>query len=584
MRWQPSRFSGRSPLSARLASPARLLATSALLLSCVLALRARAADSAPAYAEHATRDSARALALGERIYRDGMLPSGEPVQAVVQGDIPVAGTMFSCANCHLRSGVGATEGTVLTLPTNGAKLFKPLKLGVEFEARRRERLPRWFESGFSRPAYTDETLARALRGGIDPAGRELSGTMPRYLLRDDEMALLVNYLRNLSAETAPGVTDTTISFATVVADDAPEADRRTMLEALRAYVESHNVQTRQPLKRAGIDLAETMDRAYRLMDLAVWELHGDRSTWEEQLLAHYRAKPVFALIAGISGGDWAPIHAFCERERLPCLLPLTDYPVISSTDWYTLYFSRGFFQEGLAAVHYLRRDARGALPPLVVVRRDAPDGARLLAGVVEAATAVGTVPTETVVPAGRALDVPFWRSLGEQHPGAAFFLWLRSADLVETRALAAAAGPSSLIFLSGELLRQDAASIPETIRPQVRLTWPRRLPNDGSRSAFVSAAWAKLRGLAPGDPAIHAKVYFLGWLLTDAFMMMGLDYYRDYFLDVIGMETDQTYASAMHPRLSFGAGQRYASKGCFIVGVGAGSNPPLTPLSPWVIQ
>lgn len=40
------------------------------------------------------------------------------------------------------------------------------------------------------------------------------------------------------------------------------------------------------------------------------------------------------------------------------------------------------------------------------------------------------------------------------------------------------------------------------------------------------------------------------------------EFYRDYFLDVLDMTTDQTHDSASYPRLGFGPGQRYASKGC----------------------
>ena len=57
-----------------------------------------------------------------------------------------------------------------------------------------------------------------------------------------------------------------------------------------------------------------------------------------------------------------------------------------------------------------------------------------------------------------------------------------------------------------------------------------------------------------------------------------------YRMRAFDMVPDQTYASVVHPRLSFGSGQRYAAKGCHIVGVGPGTAPALTALSPWVIQ
>jgi len=39
-----------------------------------------------------------------------------------------------------------------------------------------------------------------------------------------------------------------------------------------------------------------------------------------------------------------------------------------------------------------------------------------------------------------------------------------------------------------------------------------------------------------------------------------------------------------YERLSFGPGQRYGSKGCYIIQLGPGAEPALLPRSEWVIH
>ena len=131
---------------------------------------------------------AEALRLGQEMYRSGILPNGKPMSGTLQGDIPIDGTMFSCTNCHLRSGVGSAEGGIITLPTNGEWLYKPLE-GTEVPAEIKARLPDRFQQQF-RPAYTDESLALALRDGVDPGGRNLGKAMPRYDLNAMDMEIL----------------------------------------------------------------------------------------------------------------------------------------------------------------------------------------------------------------------------------------------------------------------------------------------------------------------------------------------------------------------------------------------------------
>jgi hypothetical protein len=72
-----------------------------------------------------------ALKLGKMMYLEGILPSGEPMEALVQGDIPFDSTIVSCVSCRLRSGLGSVEGRVVTYPKDGITLYKPMtKIGV----------------------------------------------------------------------------------------------------------------------------------------------------------------------------------------------------------------------------------------------------------------------------------------------------------------------------------------------------------------------------------------------------------------------------------------------------------------------
>ncbi|HTG81572.1 MAG TPA: c-type cytochrome, partial [Geobacteraceae bacterium] len=271
------------------------------------------------------------LRLGERLYRTGILPSGKPVTAFVQGDVAVEGTMFSCVSCHMRSGFGSYEGGVMTTPTTGKYLYQPVYILRQLSPAEKETIPKYFRPQFEappkRPAYTDETLAAALRTGVDPSGRAFNYVMPRYSLNDRDMAILIAYLKSLAAEPSPGVTETTVRFATVVTDDVSSAERDALMTTLENYARGRNVMAAAAETRSKRGfLSDWMDAAYRRkLSISRWELKGPPATWRGQLEEYYRKEPVFALLGGISNGDWRPIHDFSEEHHIPCLLPLTDF-------------------------------------------------------------------------------------------------------------------------------------------------------------------------------------------------------------------------------------------------------------------
>ena len=240
------------------------------------------------------RDDADDLRQGERMYRDGVLPSGRPMRALVNGDVPTDGTMFSCVTCHLRSGMGSLEGAVPAPPISGPRLYAPRFRFPKRALRRKPReAPTSPEPDAVRPAYTDATLARAVREGIDPSGRTLDAAMPRFLLEDADMPILIRYLKSLSAGSAPGVTDTTIRFASLVTEGVDSADRDAMLSTLEAYVADRNaVPRRQEAPSGSATLGKPMYAGYsgaRRLELDRWELRGPRDTWHSHGWSRYMA-------------------------------------------------------------------------------------------------------------------------------------------------------------------------------------------------------------------------------------------------------------------------------------------------------
>ena len=92
---------------------------------------------------------------------------------------------MACATCHRRSGYGTSEGRFVIRPIIGPALRQEQTVPVH-SPRVKARL-----GTSQRPPYTEALLARAIRSGIDAAGKPLDPAMPRYALSDAEMKALV---------------------------------------------------------------------------------------------------------------------------------------------------------------------------------------------------------------------------------------------------------------------------------------------------------------------------------------------------------------------------------------------------------
>jgi len=497
---------------------------------------------------------------GEAIFRNGTLMSGEAVRGEREANVSVEGTAAACVNCHRHSGLGAAEGLTVIAPITGKYLFRPH--GQQAEDMDFRYLQRF---NLARDPYADEAaVARAIREGIGRGGRVLNYLMPRFKIDDENMASLIAYLKTLSKDVSPGVTEDTLHFATIITPDADPVARRGMLQVMNQFISDKNEFIRggvRPMRASG----EFMYKVSRKWQLHVWELSGPPDTWEKQLHERLAAEPVFAVISGLGGRTWEPVHRFCESEAIPCLLPNTDLPVVAESDFYPLYFSKGVLLEAQLVSRELQTDTRKSeLRRVIQIYRDRDIGLEASRELAKA-TVVGnlshvshvlasTSPENTRRELEHALD-----GVGR---GDAIMLWLRPDDL---KLLPAKVPAGADVFLSGDMGDLEQAPLPAAWRKLAHMAYPYDLPDGRKVRMNFPLGWFKIRHIPVVNERVQSDTYLALGVLSEAITHMLESFYRDYLVERIENMLSAHQVSGYYPRFGLAPGQRFASKGGYIV-------------------
>ena len=519
---------------------------------------------------------ARSIAAGRVIYDLGILPDGSPLRGAQATGAVLVGSPAACASCHRRSGYGASEGSILVPPISWGVLSSPGPHFVTPGATPTGATASMsWNRALTRSPYAASSLARALREGLDPDGDALMPPMPRYELSEEAFASLLAFLQRLSAVSSPGISPEALHLATVVTPDAPPGAEPAVLGVLRAWA-------------AG----QPTEFPWRLQE---WRLHGSPETWEAQLDERYRQQPVFALLSGVGGAQWSPIHRFCEREGVACVLPSLEVlpeQAGRETDSYSLYFSPGLDLESeLLARHFQSLAAEdGHQTRIVQIYADASGK--------HAAESLGRLAN------GFASEVRE-RRLRPIAPGGALagvsgadilVLWLRPPELASIVAQAPQGPPAERVFLSAMLAPAKELSLPPAWRARVIYV---SLFDDWSPQSAYSrtwlAGWLDRAGLPRmGDLRLQADAYGACYFFTRAFAEMqkgrllwrGENLTRPYLLErlesTVAKNTgDPLNLNAWAPfywRLSLAPGQRIAARGGHLLRYVSPESETLVPL------
>jgi hypothetical protein len=499
---------------------------------------------------------------GERFYRQGLRSDGTSVAARVQGDLEVRSADMPCANCHRRSGWGTAEGPVGVPPVVGSVLFAP-------RARGSAEMGMLTTAGAgTRPAYTDATLLAAVRDGVDPSGRPLSPTMPRYAVTADDVTALAQHLASLSRTPPPGVAATTIHFATIVGSEVDETQRASMLAVLKRYVTHKNAGTRAEGRRRDRgpwDMRQHYD-TYRDWVLHEWLLEGPSSTWPAQIDAHYARQAVFALVGGIAAADWTPVHRFCERHGVPCILPnVTLVPDTAADDsFYSMYFSQGVALEAHALARHVSLAGGGTLMQL---SRCATPGAAAAALAKTLLAGDRVAARSTCIPDGRPISASLWRELVTSGTES-LVLWLGAGDVATLAALGDTLPlPTGMtrVYVSSTLLGDDRSPPPGALVDRALLLQPYVLPDEFDRHAWRALAWLKTNGIEAGDRRIAVNTLFAATLVAEALTHPRTLESRDYFIERLEHMASRSPMPSSYPAMQLGPGRRFASTTCEVL-------------------
>jgi len=244
------------------------------------------------------------------------------------------------------------------------------------------------------------------------------------------------------------------------------------------------------------------------------------------------------------------------------LMPNVDLPVVAERDFYSVYFSRGVLLEADVIAHRMNNEAGNASPRRVVqVFRSDDIGAaaarELAAALAPSGAKVTMHELKSRQPARELFAIARDAAAAD-----ALVLWLRPEDL---KALPVGVTAPKSVFVSGLMGGLENAPLPQSWRDATRLTYPFDLPAQRTIRMNYPLGWFRIQHIPVADERTQTDTYLACSIVAEAASTMLDNFVPDYLIERVEVELSHRIINGYYPRLGLAPGQRFASKGAYLV-------------------
>jgi len=171
-------------------------------------------------------------------------------------------------------------------------------------------------------------------------------------------------------------------------------------------------------------------------------------------------------------------------------------------------------------------------------------------------------------------------SLRDTKPGDVLVLWLRTQDVAR---LPAPPRGVATVFLSGQMAGLEQAPLAPAWRQLTQMTYPYDLPERRRVRLDFPLGWFRIREIPVVAEQVQVDTYLVCGLVSDTLNHMVDTFVRDYLVERMEGMLEHRVVTGYYPRLALAPGQRFASKGGFLVRFAAPEGTRIEAESEWLV-